>query len=88
MLSKSCPIQRPAFGFLLQKQEALPKGLRTLNGPQVATQLEIKQVVANHHELRQTLDHIQLYCIYCGKSANFEEWQFTLHSTENNGKTP
>lgn len=86
MLSKSCPIQRPAFGFLLQKQADVPASLRTLGG-QTAVSLEIKQVVANHHELRANSES-SLYCIFCGTKAESYAWEQALHSTENNGQTP
>lgn len=70
MTEKNCVIQRPTFGFMLQKP--MPAGL-SLNG---AMELSIQQVAQNNHELRQwgAAENFELYCIYCGIMLPQELW--------------
>ncbi len=80
--SKSCPIQRPVYGFLIQRAVNMPKSLM-VNGQQAIEQA-IQQFAANNHELRQwgEAQNYEMYCVFCGELASQLKWSTVLSQVE------
>lgn len=81
-LTPMCPIARPAYGFLMNRQ--LP-GSIIANG-QGKNEITHTPVVATHHELRDWGGTANtLYCIFCAQRGTVNEWQLVLDQPEDTG---
>lgn len=90
-LSKECPVLRPFYGFMVPGPVVSKNGL-TLAGQQGVQTMQVQQLNANHHELREVHPFTEdtfgttrmLYCVFCAAVADGPTWQAIQQSTDAN----
>jgi hypothetical protein len=80
MITKLCPVQRPVYGFIIQKP-VVGSPLHQ-NGMPAKVEIQVQQINNSAHELTVIDDDYMLMCKFCAAIASQANWYEILSSEE------